>query len=181
MPLPIFRRDLEEWSPFLDAGVVDQDIKTSQLAKDFAHRGFNCLDGADVSDGRHGSATEFPDLRGCSSGGLGVDVDDADVGALAGESRCDGFADPLAAPGDDGHLSFQDHVLGLPLGQDEIRAIDRVVWMSKDIQKARAEGNEHAVRAIPLSSLERGSPCGPIDGDIDALPAFRRAPTLTFL
>ena len=37
-------------------------------------------------------------------------LDDADVGALTGEPRRDGFSDPLAAPSDDGHPSIQDHV-----------------------------------------------------------------------
>jgi len=44
--------------------------------------------------------------------------------------------------------------------------------MSQDVQQARVERDEYAVRATPLSTLERSGPCVAIAGDLDALPAF---------
>jgi len=44
--------------------------------------------------------------------------------------------------------------------------------MSQDVQQARIEPDKYAMRAIPLSTLERSGPCVAIAGDLDALPSF---------
>ena len=44
--------------------------------------------------------------------------------------------------------------------------------MSQDVQQARVERDKYAMRAIPLSTLERSCPGVAIGWDLDVLPAF---------
>src|SRR5437870_13088328 len=59
----------------------------------------------------------------------------------------------------------------LPLGQDQVGAIDRVVRMSQDVQQSRVHGNDHAVEII-ARLLERLCPALSVGRHLDSTPAF---------
>src|SRR5438105_10353639 len=59
----------------------------------------------------------------------------------------------------------------LPLGQDQVGAIDRVVRMSQDVQQSWVHGNDHAIGLV-AGSLERFRPVFAIGRDLDSAPVF---------
>ena len=89
-------------------GVVDQDLEMPELvhrlADGIAAEGFV----ADVAgDGQAAAALLLDPLAGLGGVLVLVQVDDGDVGALAGEGDGDGAADAAVAAGDEGHLPLE--------------------------------------------------------------------------
>ena len=83
-----------------DAGDVAEDVEAAVGADGGGERGGAGGRVGEVGDvGRHGPAAELDALVEA----LGVDVDDDDPGALAGEAQGDGPTDARARPGDEGH------------------------------------------------------------------------------
>src|SRR6266498_1729217 len=108
LALPVGGRDLEERRSLFDTCVVDEHVELSELLDDSGHRPLDCAV-AYVGYFDHRATADLAHSATGDLGGFSVDVDQGDVGSLAGESQCNRPADALSAAGHQRHLTFEHH------------------------------------------------------------------------
>ena len=89
-------------------GAVDKDVEALEFLGDECDEIVDLLNASEVGLDGDGATAEFFDFADDFEGFLlGFTVVDGDVGAFAGETKCDGAAKTLPCPGDEGDAVVQ--------------------------------------------------------------------------
>src|SRR5262249_27715010 len=108
--LVLLLRELPERDhPVREAGVVDEDVETTEARRRLRDHRLHVARARDVGADEASRAALLGDRRGNAAAFRLVHVGDHHTRTLAREARRDRLAEPRAAAGDDGDLSVESH------------------------------------------------------------------------